>query len=156
MNLQVRGVVNAPAAEVWKVLGAEFTDIASWFSVVDYSKEVGEEVVPDTVVIDSNAPVIGRYTESKVIKATEVFTYYSDSEKTFEFEAIGVPRFVMSSTKNRTSVNELSPMRSEVNIEVNIEFNHVFKIILAPVMKKRMNNMFIKLIKELSEYLEKK
>lgn len=156
MQLSIKGVVHASASDAWNVLAHDFATISEWFSVVDYSRAISKDEVGGKVQIDSNAPVVGRYTESKVIKATEVFTYFSESEMTFEFAAINLPAFVMSSTTNRTSVQDIATNKCEVEINVNIEFKHVFKILLAPIMKRRMISMFSKLFVELDGYLNLK
>ena len=156
MKLEIKGKISSSADATWEVLGSQFAEIANWFSIVKFSKPVNKEDIPSSYKLDSRAPVAGRYTESAVVKATEVLTYYSDSERTFVFEAIDVPKFMLSSTTNRTSVTPIAENDCEVQIQVDLRFKHVFKILVAPIMKKRMTKMFNTLIFELDLKLSKK
>lgn len=147
MQLTVSKTINVSADQAWQKLGKEFAGIANFFSQVDFSREIDAKEVPASYPSLEGAPVIGRYTESRVVKATEVLTAYSDREMTFSFDAIDVPAFLLSQSTNTTNVIPINDKSCTVEIHVTMGLRHVFNM-LAPVLRKRMDALFTKLIEE--------
>ncbi len=147
MKLTVQKQIPVPADAAWHVLGTRFAEVANYFSQVDVSRPITLDEVPDGYAALEGAPVPGRYTESRVIKATEVLTAYSDAEMTFTFDAVDVPAALLSVSRNTTRVVAVGPDMSQVTITVEMGLRHVFNL-LAPVLRKRMTRLFTRLIEE--------
>jgi hypothetical protein len=152
-QIHVEGEIHASAGETWEVLGTQFSGIDQWFSVVEFSRPIGINEVPEGVEPDfEKAAVMGRYTETKFAKATEIIVACSPEERWFTFEAFGAPKFLIKKAMNTTRVEELPGGRSLVTIEVNMRFSNVV-FFMKGLMKKRMTKMFEKMFDELNEYL---
>ena len=147
MQLTVSKSINVPAEKAWQKLGKEFADIANFFSQIDASRPIKADEVPKSYKPIEGAPVLGRYTESRVIKATEVLTAYSHREMSFSFDAIDVPAFMLSQSTNTTRVIPKDENSCTVEINVTMGLRHVFNV-LSPILSKRMGNLFTKLIDE--------
>ena len=147
MQITVSKTINVSADRAWQKLGMEFAEIAEFFSQVDVSRPIEPDEVPNTYSPVDGAPVLGRFTESRVIKATEVLTAYSDRDMTFSFDAVDAPAFLLSHSTNTTRVVPIDADKCTVEIRVTMNLRHVFNI-LAPVLRIRMGNLFSKLIAE--------
>ena len=149
MRLIVTKTVPVPADFAWQKLGREFAQIADFFSQVDHSRPITRSEMPVGYHEIPGAPVLGRYTESRVIKATEVLTEYSDADRCFAFDAVDVPVFLLSKSQNTTRVIAVDGGQCRVEIVVEMGLRHVFNI-LSPVLRKRMTRLFTKLINEVA------
>lgn len=152
MKLHVEREINFPAKDVWALLGKDFTKIGDWFSLVNFSRGIGAEEMPAGYKALPNAPILGRYTESAVVKATEVLTLYSDERMEFIFHAVDVPKFMLSLSQNHTRVKALGDSKSLVTIDVEMGLRHIFNI-LSPILKLRMTRLFTTLLDELETHL---
>ncbi|MEL7533865.1 MAG: SRPBCC family protein, partial [Bacteroidota bacterium] len=70
--------IDAPAAEVWEVIGKQFAEIEKWSSSITHSEAVPFSEVPSGMTASPNALVAGRKTQSKTLDATEILVEYSD------------------------------------------------------------------------------
>ena len=153
-HLESSAMIKAPASEVWRVLGEEFSNIDQWFSMVEFSRPIGINEVPDNVKPDfEHVPVMGRYTESKAIRATEVLTAYSNEERSFTYQAVGLPYRLVKAAQNQTYVEVVDAQTSRVTIQADMRFT-ALATVFRPVMKKRMSRVYDQLFTELEYYLQ--
>ncbi len=92
MDIHIETDINAPADDVWAVLGSRFAEIASWSSTVQSSRPLASEDVPPGFTVAAEAPVPGRETTTRAGTLREFLTEYSDSERVLTFRADGLPR----------------------------------------------------------------
>ncbi len=154
MKLHIEKELNAPANVVWDILGNQYAQIGEWFSVVNYSRASKPEDIPPEYTPLPHAPVAGRYTESAVVKANEILTMYSDENREFIFDAVDVPKFMLSLSRNHTRVKPIGNDRSLVTIDVEMRLKHLFNLI-SPILRSRMTRMFTQLLTELEQHAQK-
>jgi hypothetical protein len=148
VKIRFESTIDAPAAAAWQKLGTEFDQIADFFSQVDFSRAITADELPAGFQVIKGAPVLGRYTESRVLKATEVLTAYSDTEMTFTFEAVDVPAFMLSKSRNTTRIQPITETSCKVTIDVEMGLRHLFNL-MSPLLNSRMNKLFSRLFVEL-------
>lgn len=154
MQIQLEQHINAPAEKAWQKLGPEFSEISAWANDVTLSRALSADEIPAGIKVANEAPVPGRYTESRVVKAREVLVEYSDSQMMFTFHAVGLPKFI-SRTSNTTRVVPTDNNSCTVTFDIQIDFKGIAKV-FAPIMKKRLSSSGPgKVIRELKELLEK-
>lgn len=151
MQLHLEQKINTPADAVWRVLGGEFADIASWASVVKTSRPIDASEVPASVRVASTAPVAGRETTTKAT-LKEVLTAYSDEERSLTFEGVGLPKIVRSA-HNTQSVREIGPSTCAVVFDVQFDFARPFGFLASP-MKRRMAKTFGGVQADLKHHVE--
>lgn len=153
MEVIVDTQVDAPAEVVWALLAHRFADIADWFSDVESSRATQPHELAGMVPAPE-APVPGRVTVSRIVRATEGITEYSEAERRFAFEAVGLPRLVVPAMKSTTTVTASGPAGCLLRMHAELTFAPLFQP-LSFVMRRRMGAMYRRLGAELKSRVER-
>ncbi len=152
ITLLIETDINASADKVWAVLGRQFADIAVWSTSISSSEKANSEDVPNHVIPASEAPVLGRKTFSKTIDAIEILTKYSDSNRTFTFQAVETPGFI-AFARNNSAVTAIGPNKSKVSFDIKVQLNGGAKA-LKGLFKKKMQKTMAGVQNDLKVYVE--
>ena len=148
--------INAPADEVWAVLGKRFEEISEWTSVVESSRALDLKEIPSDYVPSPHAPVPARQTTAKNKGRTstliEVVTMYSDEKRELTFYGVGLPKFIdFASDRQRVIAN--GPNESTVVFDVEVRLTGIFTLFKGKV-KKRFEENFKNVQLDLKSYVE--
>ena len=141
IKFEVRTKINAPAKDVWKIVGKEFDKISSWTDFVEHSQSVdSEEVTKTPYTPDNSAPVPARKTKvinkGRTSELIEVITMYSDENRSLKFYGVGLPKFI-SFASDVQSVVTIGENECEIVFEVELRVKGIFKL-----LKNKMKNHF--------------
>ena len=150
MHLQMKQqtTINAPAADVWRVIAHEFAQIGEWASFITDSEAV-EDIAPP-----AGATVGGRAFSGAFGDVQEGFTYYDEEAMHFGYTGIGDPPAFIKDSENNWTVRALGSDKSVVESRAEMEFNLFPGLLLMPVIKMQMGRMSPKLLAELKYYVE--
>ncbi len=146
--------INASADAVWAILAGDFAGIADWASILEKSEKIKHSDLPENIKVDSNAPVPGRKTYSGKFDVIEVLTSYSDENRSFTFQAVGLPKFIVKS-QNTTSVTPVSSNTCIVKMHIQMELKGMGRM-MGGKMGKRFNEMLNQLFLDLDNYASSK
>ncbi len=155
IHIHLEEEIDAPADEAWAVLAHRFAEIGEWAPGVETSRAISLDEVPAGFTVAPSAPVPGRVTPNPLGDITEVLTMYSEDDRTFTFEADGLPPIVTHTTST-TRVTELDNGHSLVTFDIEMGFIRPFNV-LGPVMQSRLQSSAAGpagIIKDLKTYLE--
>ena len=152
MQVHIDTEINAPAHEVWAVIGQEFASVADWASIVDESRPLDLDEIPSSMPVAVDAPVPGRQMKSKAGTFKEVLVEYSDAERQFTFDTADLPR-IMRTAKNHTRVAETGPGTSTVSFDITLEPAGPMKPVL-PLLKRRMLKSWTSVQHDLKTHVE--
>ncbi len=146
--------INASADVVWAILGGEFVEIADWASMLEKSENIELSDLPDDIKIASSAPVPGRKTYSERLDVIEALTSYSDENRSFTFQGVGLPK-VMVKMQNTTSVTPVSNNTCIVKMHIKMELKGMGRL-MSGKMGKNFNKMLNQLFIDLDKYASSK
>lgn len=152
LTVNVSVEIDAPADEVWNVIGKQFAEIEKWSSAIISSEAVPFNQVPTGFVASQNSQVAGRKTKSKTLDATEILVEYSDQEQAFTFVTAETPSFIVHG-QNHTQVSILSPNQSRVTFDIEMQLKGLPRILKA-VFKKKMTKVMTEVQQDLKQYVE--
>lgn len=112
--------IDAPADEVWALLGPGFADAADWVNLIDSSRAMTMDEVPAGYTVDPDAPVPGRWTPSKFGDPAEVLVDYSDEDRTLTFWAANLPGILVHS-QNTQQVIATGEGTSRVSFDIHAQ-----------------------------------
>ena len=156
--VRVETQINAPADQVWQVLGKEFADIAHWTSLVESSKAVAVGEIPahSPYTPAADAPIPARQTTSvnkgRTATLIEVVTMYSDEKRELKFYGVGLPKFIAFGG-DKQSVVANSEATSTVIFNVELRLKGFFKLLKGKIEKRFAENLK-KLQEDLKVYIE--
>jgi len=148
MELHIEREINAPASVVWDLLGAQFADIDAWSSMVDASRTMLEDEVPEGMTIAPTAPVVGRETTSALATAQEVLVHFSDLHRELTFAVIGLPPFIRRA-QNAQRVRPLNANCSLVSFDIEMVPIGPFKL-LSPLMRRKLASGMARVLADLA------
>jgi uncharacterized membrane protein len=146
MNFSKHVVINAPAEQVWNVLGRDFENVGKWATVISDS-EVNTEA---QVVNDS--PVGGRFCSTSFGKVSEEFTKYDDQNMSFSFKGVITSKLfdrVISSNK----VTAIDENTSEVTATPQIDLTFLGSL-MSPLIKLQLSKTIGEGLEDLKYYVE--
>ena len=152
MHVYIETEINARADKVWQILAHQFGDMADWTATLSESRALSVNEIPATLTPAPTAPVPARETTSKVIKAIEVITEYSEENRTLTFNAAGLPP-MMASARNTQMVVSKGDNKSLVSFDIHIELKSIFKLI-TPILKRRFGAAMGGVQQDLKAYAE--
>lgn len=141
--------INAPATEVWKVLGSQFSEIATWCATVKTSRprQVGKPLL--------GAPSTGRECDTIYGHFTETFLEYSNDTMGMYYEVTSkkLPFFIKGFF-NRYAVKPLGPQRSLVSMRAGAKMMQPFGWLMSPMMERQMGKSLTNQVEELKHFIE--
>lgn len=150
MHLQMKQqtTIDAPAADVWRVIAHEFAQIDQWASFITDSEAI-EGLAPP-----AGATVGGRAFSGAFGDVQEGFTYYDEQAMRFGYTGIGDPPAFIKESENNWVVCALGPNEAVVESRAEMEFDFFPGLFLKPVIKMQIGRMLPKLLEELKHYVE--
>ena len=143
--------INAPADAVWAILGANYSRIGDWASVIQKSTPMPNLSIPP------GADAGGRSCTPAlpfVSKVTEELTSFDEANKTFSYEATsGLPGFIHKA-QNMWSVRADGPESSIVSTRGLLDMHRIIGPLLFPIFKWQLNRAGARLVEELKYFAE--
>ena len=152
MQVHIETEINTPAKKVWEILAHQFGDMAIWTATLSESRTIAANEIPDGFKPAPTAPVPARETTSKVVKAKEIITKYSEDKMTLTFEAADLPP-IMASAKNTQRVIPKGSNKCLVSFDIRVESRSIFKL-MNPILKHRFGSTMSGVQQELKVYAE--
>ncbi len=149
--VEVNRHVAAPPDRVWEVIGRQFADIAAWSRTVRESRPLTLDEVGHLRVAPG-APVPGRETISPAATLREVLVDWNDTERTYAFDTLGLPRLLRGAT-NRTRVEPDDDGGAIVSFSVHIVVHPALSP-LRPLLRRRMTHTFGGVLADLKDHVE--
>lgn len=148
VQVHVEQVIDAPAEQVWEVLGHQFADIGDWASLVEESYPTS--TVPGHIAIDPDAPVTGRVTVTGFGAVEEYLIEYDDAAMTYTFRAHNIPGMMLYS-QNHTQVHPLDADTSKVTFDIHVVPKRKF---MGAKINDTLSHGLANLLDELKVYVE--
>ena len=136
--------IEKTAEECWKVFGGGFTDIYKWKSGMVSSDAEGESF--------GDSPTGSRKIKATGLTFSEKLIHFSNTERAFTYEVIGLP-FVVSSAKNEWKFTE-SDGNATLNMHLRLQTATGFGWLLNGLLRKTMTKEMGKLHQEFKHYME--
>lgn len=143
-------VIEAPAAEVWEVIGPQFDRIGQWATVIPSSAPHA------TVATGIDAPVPGRVCHTglrSVPSVSETIIDYDAAARTLTYQAGDLPAFI-AVARNRWQVTAIGDHRSSVRFDAHLETRGLLGRLSRWWMLVSVNRTGRYLLDDLKYYLE--
>lgn len=117
MKVSTRIDIDAPADEVWEVIGPGFGRVGDWVAAVAESRAVGEAVLPD-------APAAGRtcsVAAAGIDHLTEQLTDYDTETRRLTYRVGDGMAHLVADATNTWHVRSLPDGRAEFRMEATVE-----------------------------------
>ncbi len=135
--------IEAPAENVWQVIGTEFYEVGAWTTSVPRSRRAPDGESRECTV--AGAPGITHLTERLV--------GFDDATRSLSYEVVdGMPRFV-SLARNSWRVQPLGPARSWVTSVAEMTMRGA-AVVLTPLMHLWVHRLERTVMTELKHYVE--
>ena len=144
IDIQLNTEIDKSADECWKVFGNGYTDIYKWMSGVTSSEAEGEPF--------GDSPVSSRKLKAQGITFSEKLLHFSNSERAFTYEVVGLP-FVIKSAKNVWSFSEANG-KATLHMHLRVQTETGFGWLLNGLIKKNTTKAMGKLHQEFKYYIE--
>lgn len=146
VNKQI--TINAPVADVWRVLAHEFDRVGEWATSIAQSKPNPEAKPIAGSEVGGRICVVPGFGEMK-----ESFAYYDEDNLTFSYEAVqGMPFFVKTAG-NTWSLTDKGN-QTIVDMHLIAEVNMFPGKVMAPMLRSQFNRQAGEIIEELKYYIE--
>lgn len=136
--------IDKSAEECWKVFGGGYTNIYKWLSGVSSSDAEGEPF--------GESPVGSRKIVTPAISFSEKLVHFSNAERAFTYEVLGLP-FVVKSARNEWSFSEVDG-KTTLNMHLQLQTATGFGWLLNGLLKKNMTKAMGKLHSDFKYYME--
>lgn len=144
IEIQLNTEIDKSAEECWKVFGGGYTDIYKWLSGVRSSDAEGEPF--------GESPVGSRKIVTPAVSFSEKLIHFSNSERAFTYEVLGLP-FVVKSARNEWSFSEVDG-KAILNMHLQLQTATGFGWLLNGLLKKNMTKAMGKLHSDFKYYME--
>jgi hypothetical protein len=97
--------IDAPAGQVWQVIGPGFARIGDWATTIPASAAIPASAPAAATPVAYRAPVLGRTCRAGtrlVPDITETLTDYDEDRRTLTYQAGGLPAFITSARSTWT------------------------------------------------------
>lgn len=144
IEIKLNTEINKPADECWKVFGNGYADIYKWLSGVTSSDAEGEPF--------GESPVGSRRITTPTISFSEKLIHFSNEERAFTYQVIGLP-FVV---KHATNEWRLTPNGDGATLNMHLKLNTAtgFGWLLNGLLKKNLTKAMSKLHQDFKYYME--
>lgn len=141
--------IDAPAEQVWRVLGGDFGNIGRWASLIEHSRALTGDAKGGA------GDVVGRVCTAKGFgEVEEVLTRYDDEARCLTYYASkGLPFFI-SQAENNWCVTSLGAQRCRLSAQANVVMKVFPGVLLAPVFRVVMKRKGAQMFEELKFYVE--
>ena len=137
--------IEKTAEECWSVFGGKYADISTWKAGMTSSVAEGDPV--------GDSPIGSRKLKASGLTFSEKLVHFSNAERAFTYEVIGLP-FVVSSAKNEWKFSEVNG-KATLHMHLRLEIATGFAWILGGILSKNMSKEMGKLHQEFKYYMEK-
>jgi hypothetical protein len=144
IEIKLNTEINKSAEECWKVFGGGYTNIYQWKSGMISSDAEGEPF--------GDSPVGSRKIKTPAISFSEKLIYFSNSERAFTYQVMGLP-FVVSSAKNEWKFSE-SEGKATLHMHLRLQIATGFGWLLGGLLRKNMTKEMGKLHQEFKYFME--
>lgn len=144
IEIKLNTEINRSAEECWKVFGGGYTNIYQWKSGMISSDAEGEPF--------GDSPVGSRKIKTPAISFSEKLVHFSNSERAFTYQVMGLP-FVVSSAKNEWKFSE-SEGKATLHMHLRLQIATGFGWLLGGVLSKNMSKEMGKLHQEFKYFME--
>ncbi|MFM1876947.1 MAG: hypothetical protein RL266_2684 [Bacteroidota bacterium] len=145
IEIKLNTEIERSADDCWKVFGGGYTDIYKWMSGVTSSDAEGEPF--------EDAPVGSRRIKAQGITFSEKLVHFSNAERAFTYEVVGLP-FVVRSARNVWSFTEASG-KATLNMHLRLQIATGFGWLLNGLVKKQMSKAMYLLHQDFKYFMEK-
>lgn len=135
--------INAPAAEVWKVLADGYENIGDWATMVPKSE----------AETDSQGQLCGRVCTSTMGPLTERISSWNEEEKSLSYDLVGMPS-MFKEGGNNWSVKPIGEDRSIVHMHAKARLSSVAGFFMGWMIKSKMKKDTTGLLEDLKYYVE--
>lgn len=136
--------IDKSAEECWQVFGGKYAEIATWKSGMSSSVAEGEPV--------GDSPIGSRKLKASGLSFSEKLIHFSNAERAFTYEVIGLP-FVVSSAKNVWKFTELNG-KATLNMHLKLQTAIGFGWLLNGLLRKNLTKEMGKLHQEFKYFIE--
>ena len=124
-QLSTHLTIDAPADQVWDVIGPGFARIGEWATSIQASTAVPAAAGPAAAITPAaaGAPVAGRACTTGVYlvpRITETLVAYDQASRTLTYEAIGLPTFI-TTARNTWTVASAGEHRCRVTLNAQFQ-----------------------------------
>ena len=144
IEIKLNTEINRSAEECWKVFGGGYTNIYQWKSGMISSDAEGEPF--------GDSPVGSRKIKTSAISFSEKLVHFSNSERAFTYQVMGLP-FVVSSAKNEWKFSE-SEGKATLHMHLRLQIATGFGWLLGGLLRKNMTKEMGKLHQEFKYFME--
>lgn len=145
IEIELSTEIEKSADECWKVFGGRYADIHKWLSGVTSSNAEGEPF--------GESPVGSRRIKTPTISFSEKLIHFSNAERAFTYQVIGLP-FVVKSAINEWHFSE-NGENSKLNMHLKLEAAMGFGWLLNGLLKKNIGKAMYLLHQDFKYYMEK-
>lgn len=144
--------IDAPPERAWHILAERFTAIADWTDAVERSWPMTADDAPDALTVAPTAPVPGRWVVTPLGEFGEALTAWSDTERSFTFEAFDTLP-ILTRSSNRTTVHAEEPHRCRVTLDVEMRLWGPLRL-FEPILERRIGKALGPLLTDLKRAAE--
>lgn len=145
IEIKLNTEIEKSADECWKDFGGGYTDIYKWKSGINSSNAEGEPF--------EDSPVGSRKIKTPTISFSEKLVHFSNAERAFTYEVIGLP-FVVKSTSNEWKFTETDG-KATLHMHLCMQTATGFGWLLNGLLKKNISKEMGKLHQEFKYFMEK-
>lgn len=144
IEIKLNTEIDKSAEECWKVFGGGYTDIYKWMSGVTSSDAEGEPF--------GDSPVGSRKLKANGITFSEKLVHFSNAERAFTYEVIGLP-FIIKSATNVWHFSEADG-KVALNMHLQMQTANGFGWLLNGLLKKNLSKAMYLLHQDFKHYME--
>ena len=141
-------VINAPVAEVWRVLADEYHRVGEWASSIDHSAINHEAPVPDGLEYGGRICSVPGFGDLK-----ESFTNYDADNLTYSYEATDGMPFFVTKAGNTWSLSKKGE-KTVVDMHLIADVNLFPGKLMQAMMKRQFDRQAGEVIEELKYFVE--
>ena len=149
INKTVR--IDAPADQVWEILGHQFHDAGAWASAIHKSGPHQAGPVAGDAPFAQN----GRACDTSLGPFRETVQHYDEAAMAYGYTAEGdkTPFFVKS-LQNNWTVKADGPARSVVTMQMEAKLLPVFAQLMGPIIRRQFDTVLDETTDDLKHYVE--
>ena len=144
IEIKIETEIDQSAEKCWGIFGGQYANIQNWMSGVSKSEPEGTSF--------QDSPISSRKIYSKGISFSEKLTLFSDEQRAFNYEVIGLP-FVVKSAKNDWKFTETNG-KTTLHMHLRIELASGFGWLLSGVIRSNISKAMYLLHKDFKHFAE--
>ncbi|MCF8278470.1 MAG: SRPBCC family protein [Flavobacteriales bacterium] len=144
IEIKLNTEIEKSAEECWQVFGGGYANIYQWKSGMTSSDAEGGPF--------EDSPIASRKIKASGLSFSEKLIHFSNAERAFTYEVIGMP-FVVSSAKNEWKIFEMAG-KATLHMHLRLQVAAGFGWLLNGLLKKNMTKEMGKLHQEFKYFME--